>query len=172
MSARLTKKDLSDTITETLPFLRRYARAATGSQKRGDEWVRLCAEVAMQQPELIAQAPDTRLAVFTLFHKLREPFGSLEESQAAPDSVSGHLQDSLTEMRPLQRQMLLLSALEGFSVTEAAHILAIDIASAERCLREAREEMRRRLRSDAGIPASSDAADRTRYHGEGHTLRD
>ena len=165
MSARLAKKDLSDTITETLPFLRRYARAATGSQERGDEWVRLCAEVAMQQPELIAQAADTRLGVFALFHKLREPFASLEESQVASDSVSDYLQDSLTEMQPLQRQMLLLSALEGFSVAEAAHILAIDVASAERCLREAREEMRRRLRSEAGIPPSSDAAGRTCNHG-------
>ena len=45
---------MSEAITRTLPFLRRYARAVTGSQERGDEWVRLCAEVAMQQPELIA----------------------------------------------------------------------------------------------------------------------
>ena len=30
---------MSEAITRTLPFLRRYARAVTGSQKRGDEWV-------------------------------------------------------------------------------------------------------------------------------------
>ena len=52
---------MSEAITRTLPFLRRYARAVTGSQKRGDEWVRLCAEVAVQQPDLIAQADDTKL---------------------------------------------------------------------------------------------------------------
>lgn len=120
----------------------------------------------MQQPELIAQAPDTKLGVFALFHKLREPFACFEERDAASDSISGHLQGSLTEMQPLQRQMLLLSALEGFSVAESAHILAIDVASAERCLREAREEMRRRLRSSAGVP-SSNAAGRIRTHAEG-----
>jgi len=42
---------MSEAITRTLPFLRRYARAVTGSQKRGDEWVRLCCyEVVMAQP--------------------------------------------------------------------------------------------------------------------------
>jgi len=41
-------KKLSEAITKTLPFLRRYARAVTGSQQRGDEWVRLCAEVAVR----------------------------------------------------------------------------------------------------------------------------
>ena len=62
-------KNLSEAITRTLPFLRRYARAVSGSQQRGDEWVRLCAEVAVRQPELIAKAADTKLGVFKLFHK-------------------------------------------------------------------------------------------------------
>ena len=56
-----TTRALSEAITRTLPFLRRYARAVSGSQERGDEWVRLCAEVAMRQPELIAGAEDTKL---------------------------------------------------------------------------------------------------------------
>src|SRR3981081_3973828 len=56
---------MSEAITRTLPFLRRYARAVTGSQKRGDEWVRLCAEVVMAQPDLITKAEDTKLAGFT-----------------------------------------------------------------------------------------------------------
>ena len=53
---------MSEAISRALPFLRRYARAVTGSQKRGDEWVRLCAEVAMQQPDLVAQTEDTSSA--------------------------------------------------------------------------------------------------------------
>ena len=93
-----------------LPFLRRYARAVTGSQRRGDEWVRLCAEVAMRQPELIANSEDTKLGVFSLFHRLRQPFGTLEEG-AGEDSVSGRLKESLTDMAPLQRQVLLLTVL-------------------------------------------------------------
>jgi len=137
-----TTRTLSEAITRTLPFLRRYARAVTGSQERGDEWVRLCAEVAMRQPELIADAEDTKLGVFALFHRLRQPFGVLEERGEA-GSVSGRLKESLTEMAPLQRQVLLLTVLEGFTVGDAAHILGIDIDTAERNLQEARRELQR-----------------------------
>jgi len=142
VSGSTTTRALSEAITRTLPFLRRYARAVTGSQERGDEWVRLCAEVAMQQPELIADAEDTKLGVFVLFHRLRQPFGGLEERGEAA-SVSGRLKESLTEMAPLQRQVLLLTVLEGFTVGDAAHILGIDIDAAERNLKEARRELQR-----------------------------
>jgi CheY-like chemotaxis protein len=130
---------MSEAITRTLPFLRRYARAVTGSQKRGDEWVRLCAEVVMAQPDLITKAEDTKLGVFTLFHRLRQPFGNLEEG-AGEDSVSGRLKESLTDMAPLQ---LLLTVLEGFTVADAARILGIDADTAERSLEEARRELQR-----------------------------
>src|SRR5258708_17280283 len=115
---------MSEAITRTLPFLRRYARAVTGSQKRGDEWVRLCAEVAVQQPDLIANTEDTKLGVFALFHRLQQPFGNLDQADSE-NSVSGRLKESLTDMAPLQRQVLLLTVLEGFTVTDAARILVI-----------------------------------------------
>ncbi len=137
------KKNLSESITRTLPFLRRYARAVSGSQKRGDEWVRLCAEVAVQQPELIGKTADTKLGVFKLFHSLQQPFGRLDQPGSGGDSVSGRLKESLTDMAPLPRQVLLLTVLEGFTVGDAAEILGIDIDAAESSLREARDELRR-----------------------------
>lgn len=139
----LVRKNLSESITRTLPFLRRYARAVSGSQKRGDEWVRLCAEVAVQQPELVAAAADTKLGVFKLFHSLQQPFGGLDQTVSGADNVSGRLKESLTDMAPLQRQVLLLTVLEGFTVGDAAEILSIDIEAAESNLRAAREELRR-----------------------------
>ena len=142
MSDRQATKDLSATITRTLPFLRRYARAVTGSQQRGDEWVRLCAEVVLQQPELISPSEDTKLGVFALFHRLRQPFDGLEDRNEAA-GVSGRLKESLSEMVLLQRQVLLLTVLEGFTVGDAAHILGIDIDTADRSLQEARRELQR-----------------------------
>jgi CheY-like chemotaxis protein len=138
----VTKK-LSEAITRTLPFLRRYARAVSGSQQRGDEWVRLCAEVAVRQPELIAKVADTKLSVFKLFHSLQQPFGGLDRASAGAESVSSRLKESLTDMAPLQRQVLLLTVLEGFTVGDAAEILGIDVEAAERSLEEARLELRR-----------------------------
>ncbi len=133
---------MSEAISRALPFLRRYARAVTGSQKRGDEWVRLCAEVVMQQPDLVAKTEDTKLGVFTLFHRLQQPFGGLEGA-GSENSVSGRLKESLTDMAPLQRQVLLLTVLEGFTVSDAAKILGIETEAAERSLDEARRELQR-----------------------------
>ena len=139
---QVASKKMSEAITRTLPFLRRYARAVTGSQQQGDEWVRLCAEVAVRQPDLIAEAEDTKVGVFALFHRLRQPFGSIEAA-ADGGSVSGRLKESLTDMAPLQRQVLLLTVLEGFTVGDASHILGVDINAAERSLEEARRELQR-----------------------------
>ncbi len=125
-----------------LPFLRRYARALTGSQKRGDEWVRLCVEVLREQP-LAADEYDTKQKIFTLFHRLRQPFDVLEEREAAADGVPGRLKAQLSEIPVLQRQMLLLTALEGFSIEDAARILNVSREEAEAALGEARNELRR-----------------------------
>jgi CheY-like chemotaxis protein len=133
---------VSEAISRALPFLRRYARAVTGSQKRGDEWVRLCAEVVLQQPDLIANTEDTKLGVFALFHRLQHPFGNLDVP-GGEDSVSGRLKESLTDMAPLQRQVLLLTVLEGFTVEDAGHILDIGFEKAESSLEDARRELQR-----------------------------
>jgi hypothetical protein len=46
-------------------------------------------------------------------------------------------------MAPLQRQVLLLTVLEGFTVADAAKILGIETEAAERSLDEARRELQR-----------------------------
>jgi CheY-like chemotaxis protein len=136
------KTALPDTVTATLPFLRRYARALTGSQKRGDEWVRLCAEVLREEPVEAAEY-DTKQKIFGLFYRLRQPFDVLEERELAADGVPGRLKAQLSEIPLLQRQMLLLTALEGFSVEDAASIVNVSRPAAESALAEARNELRR-----------------------------
>lgn len=133
--------NVSDVIGPVLPFLRRYARALTGSQKQGDEWVRMCVEVLLRQPHIVDPL-DTKLAVFTLFHRLRQPFAGLVDD-AVEDGAPGRLKERLSEIPAQQRQMLLLTVLEGFTVPEAASILGIDIATAEGALTEARDELKR-----------------------------
>lgn len=136
------KTGLPDAVTSMLPFLRRYARALTGSQKRGDEWVRLCVEVLREEP-LEAQEYDTKQKIFSLFHRLRQPFDALEEREAAAGGVPGRLKAQLSEIPVLQRQMLLLTALEGFTIEDAASVLNVSRDDAEAALSEARNELRR-----------------------------
>ena len=154
MTTPVATRRVSNTLIEVLPVLRRYACAVSGSVERGDEWVRVCAEIVLRQPELVAREPDGKLAMFALFHRLREPLVGGEEEAAGMDSDSGRMDRALAGLPPRHRQMLILAALEEFSIGEAADILALDRAGAEKCFNEARTEIRRRLRDGAGRRAS------------------
>ena len=54
-------------ILKLLPFVRRYARALTGSQTRGDNYVRLCLETILAEPGRM-HGSDPRLQLFKAFH--------------------------------------------------------------------------------------------------------
>jgi CheY-like chemotaxis protein len=137
---------LPPAVASSLPYLRRYARALTGTQAQGDNWVRLCAEVLLMQPELTKGGADSKLAVFRLFHRLQQPFRALDKDplndSAAPDAP-GRLKASLTEIPILDRQMLLLTVLEGFTVADAATIVGVPTTEAEAALARARDELQR-----------------------------
>ena len=61
--------DLAQEIAVRLPYLRRYARALTGSQTRGDEYIRVCLEVLVEEPSRIADGEDLRVQLYRLFHE-------------------------------------------------------------------------------------------------------
>ena len=138
-----TASELSRQLLDTLPFLRRYARALTGSQDKGDQWVRLCVEVLLQQPELMRDSTSTKVDVFALFHRLQRPFGGLDSGGGGDAGAPGRLKAQIGEIPDMQRKVLLLTVLEGFAIEDAARILAITPAEAEEALRAAREELRR-----------------------------
>ena len=51
-----------------LPFLRRYARALTGSQVHGDAYVRATLEAIVAAPDAFSNDRDVRLTLYKLFH--------------------------------------------------------------------------------------------------------
>ncbi|MCW5746314.1 MAG: response regulator [Alphaproteobacteria bacterium] len=137
---------LSEQLMAVLPYLRRYARALTGSQTYGDQWVRQCVEVLMQQPALLSGDASSKADVFALFHKLQQPFGALDKSDDHdddPTATSDRLTARIRWIPDTQRKILLLTVLEGFSIGDVAHILDISVEQAELELRAAREEIKR-----------------------------
>ncbi len=115
---------ISDQIGANLPYLRRYARALTGSQTSGDAFVRATLEAALLDDELrdeIAQGRPQLYAAFTRIWTtghIDEPafqnFGGTQEEAA---------QEKLASITPAHRQALLLTTVEEFSHEEAGHIL-------------------------------------------------
>ena len=111
-----------DELLRALPYARRFARALTGSQERGD------AMVADALPGIMASEPnsageDARLALYAAIARRCR-------AQPVPDTLSA-----------VQRQLLLLTALEELSVEQAASVLAIPPERAGVELAEARQHL-------------------------------
>lgn len=109
-------------IVPHLPYLRRYARALTGSQRSGDNYVRACLEAIIASEDLVDRNLPPRVALYTAFHRIwsathiaeRPTTGSTDELD-----ILGRF-DQLT---PAWRQALLLTSMEDFTREEAATIL-------------------------------------------------
>ncbi|HEX6102970.1 MAG TPA: response regulator [Alphaproteobacteria bacterium] len=137
--------DLSHEIARHLPFLRRYARALTGSQERGDRYVRVCLETILEEPGRIVPDEDPRLQLYSVFHDVWAVVQSVApEDDGDPDGAGGDsLQQGLAALPAIERQVLLLISLEGFSYEETAQILGIERDEVRLLLHAAQEEMQR-----------------------------
>src|SRR5580704_15038166 len=107
----------SQAVLQHLPFLRRYARALTGSQSSGDAYVAATLESLIASPEMLAESANSRVGLYRLFTKI---WGSLAVNGKAEagDSVLAPEQH-ITQITPRPRQAFLLVALEGFSEEDA-----------------------------------------------------
>ena len=119
-------------ITRLIPHLRRYARALIGEQVEGDAAVGRCLEAVASGRLEPDPALPRKTALFQIFHTVwREKLNghSIDAPGAKPMSVRG-LEASLQALTPEHRTVLLLIALEGFSMREAAHVLRVEEAVA------------------------------------------
>ncbi|HWA31069.1 MAG TPA: response regulator [Rhizomicrobium sp.] len=110
---------MTATLGPHLPYLRRYARALTGSQTSGDAYVRASLEALLDGNAELAKDVPPRIALYRLFHVLWSSSGVYENASAPRGGVEGRLQALL----PTNREALLLTAVEGFTVPETAQIL-------------------------------------------------
>jgi DNA-directed RNA polymerase specialized sigma24 family protein len=117
---------LADQIAPLLPHLRRYARALTGSQKRGDAYVRSVLEAIVADESVVDGKADVRIGLYRVFHGI---WSTADLDVAQPEETGGMesiVSQRLSRMTPINRQALLLTAMEGFSNRETAKILQVD----------------------------------------------
>lgn len=96
-----------------LPFLRRYARAITGSQRAGDSVVRVLLETILDEPENLPPDQPLKRTLFQLLHRIWPSSLSTDDINFRPTA--------LLDLR--SRQALFLTSVEGFSVADVALIL-------------------------------------------------
>lgn len=129
-------------IVKVVPFLRRYARALTGSQTRGDDYVRLCLETILAEPTRM-EGGDAKLHLFKAFHDGWRAVGGDAGGLDDLARVSGARSNArgLAALPPLERQILLLFCLEEFDIAEAADIVGIPVEEAAALLERARRDV-------------------------------
>jgi DNA-directed RNA polymerase specialized sigma24 family protein/CheY-like chemotaxis protein len=136
-----------------LPYVRRYARALTGDQTTGDNYVRATLEaLAAGERELDASA-SPRVALYQVFHAIWQSAGAkLEPRDAEVDeSATGEAVHRLMRIAPRSRQAFLLTALEGFTPAEAAQILGVEFREVEGLIAQAQAEIDAELATDVLI---------------------
>lgn len=135
---------LGQQVAADLPFLRRYARALTGSQTTGDTFVRATLEAALADDDLKESLNGGRIALYKAFNKV---WSSAYMEIDSPAEIGGEhetgAQNSLGAITPLNRQALLLTTLEDFSAEQAGQIMELETAQVQSLIAEAVSEIDR-----------------------------
>ena len=163
-------------IGRMLPYLRRYARAVTGDQARGDR------DVAAALTQIAREAADGaiadhRLALYRALHRTWSGAAVAADADlnGVCDLLDGTtaLETRLHDLAPPFRQALLLVTLEEFDREEVAAIMALGEDEVDALLAEAKAELRRQPPSrvlvveDEPVIALDIA---TTLEGNGHTV--
>jgi DNA-directed RNA polymerase specialized sigma24 family protein/CheY-like chemotaxis protein len=129
----------SKLVSEYLPFMRRYARALTGSQSSGDAYVAAALEAILADREALERASRPRAMLYKILTKI---WNSIDLNDAAATrDIQLPVERRLARITRLPRQAFLLVSLEGFSEDEAAEILDTDISALRDLVTEAGREL-------------------------------
>ncbi len=143
---------LSQEIAPLLPYLRRYARALSGTQQSGDAYVRACLQALVADQSIIDTSNGVKIGLYRLFHVLWNatvvpPVGD----DGAVSIFEQTAQQRLATMAPESRQTLLLSTLEGFSLPETARIVGQSEEKVTQLITDAIDEIDRQTKTDVLI---------------------
>jgi CheY-like chemotaxis protein len=122
---------LGQELAPHLPFLRRYARALTGSQSHGDAFVRATLEAIVASPEEFPRDVDPRLGLYRTFHAIWST-ANIEPGEE-PSAGGG------------------FGGAEGFSTEDAAYLIGVDPEDVDSLVAEALAEIERQTHADVLI---------------------
>ena len=144
---------LLERLAPHLPYVRRYARALTGDQSTGDQYVRVALEALAAGEKVLEAHLTPRVALYHVFHAIWCTSGAQLEDRGESEDASA--QDDTTHrlmrIAPRSRQAFLLTALEGFTPSEAAQILDTDFDEVEELISEAQAEIDAELATEVLI---------------------
>ncbi|MCA0404557.1 MAG: response regulator [Proteobacteria bacterium] len=111
-------------VVSHLPYLRRYARALSGSQQAGDAYVVQVLETLVADTGSFDRSVSSRVALYKLFTRI---WNSLPVNGGHRPMAQGTAERRLEQLTPFSRQAFLLTAMERFDERDAAVILGVDL---------------------------------------------
>ncbi|MXN63641.1 response regulator [Stappia sp. GBMRC 2046] len=142
---------LSSRIAPHLPYLRRFARAVTGSQASGDAYVAATLEALIADISIFPQASNDRVGLYRLFSQLFDTTKLDVPAKSSPFAWEQRAASNLARVTPEGRKAFLLISVEGFEVGEAAEILGVTSDEFSRLLSRASDEISKQVATDIMI---------------------
>jgi CheY-like chemotaxis protein len=127
----------SEVVLSQLPYLRRYARALSGSQRIGDLAVKSVLEDVLADRVSPIGAEWDRVGLYRAFHERWPDIPNAD----GPAGESASLREHLAQVAPARRQAFLLEAMEEFAAGEIAMILDLDEPEARALIDEGAREV-------------------------------
>lgn len=115
---------IAQAIEPHLSSLRRYARALSGSQTPGDDYVVALLEALVADVSMFPTGISPKIGLYRLFSRL---WNSVEVNAFCDERESSKALRSLQALTPKPRQALLLLSVEGFEPEEIADILEVSM---------------------------------------------
>lgn len=115
---------IADLVAPQLPYLRRFARALTGSQDHGDSYVVATLEAFVADPSTFRRDIPPRAAVYQTFLKVWNAMPLNQRTEAfIENGLESAAHRRIETLTPLPRQAFLLAAVEEFSTQDMAVVL-------------------------------------------------
>ncbi len=131
-----------ESIIAYVPYLRRHARLLTGSQELGDEFVRLCLELVVAEPEWL-EGDNLRVQLFRAFHaawtRVHETIA--DETTMGEVELVERVRQGLAGLPGPERRTLALIVVEEFTYEDTAYILGMSVEEVRRSVAKARSEL-------------------------------
>lgn len=116
-----TETSFSDLLAAELPYLRRYSRALTGSQSRGDKYTVATLEAILKDRSDFENDDPMKVNLFRCFHAIWSTSGQLFVDPN--DALRSRAHDLLAKLTTNSREALLLRTIEDFSFDSIGKIL-------------------------------------------------
>ena len=135
---------ISEELAPHLPYLRRYARALTGSQASGDAYVRAALTAILDGTFELSPEVPPKIALYRVLHVI---WSSATGGEPWTGSESIGPEYRIQSLALAERAALLLTAVEGFSIKDASQILDVTADEVENSIVQVQRTLETQLTS-------------------------